>query len=157
MKIYLAGSISQENRTMMVNIARILRRGYGFEVYCPWELKIENAWGMRQDVWANEVFEADYKAIKDCDIFILITPGRESTSGSNFEQGLAFGLNKTIAVFQITDAPTSLMTYCGSTNFYNCSRENVHEKIWEYAQNIENCVPYNILNDDSGYCKTILT
>ena len=40
MKIYLAGSCGSESRTMMVGIAKLLR-GQGYEVYRPFESKIE--------------------------------------------------------------------------------------------------------------------
>jgi len=157
MKFYLAGSISPENRTLMVRLAQLLRRNKDYKVYCPWELKIANAWDMDQDTWAQKVFIADYNAIVDCDIFILITPGRESTSGSNFEEGLAYGLNKRIVVFQITDQPTSLMTYCAASNFYNCLRENIMDKFKAFLTELEYDMPAGLFNDDKGYCKTILT
>ena len=41
MKIYLAGSCGIERRTEMQKIAKELRKNH--EVYCPFELKIENA------------------------------------------------------------------------------------------------------------------
>lgn len=157
MKFYLAGSISPENRTLMVQLARLLRRNKDYEVYCPWKLKIVGAWDMDQDEWAEKVFQTDCNAIVDCDIFILITPGRESTSGSNFEEDLAYGLNKRIVVFQITDQPTSLMTYCAATNFYNCSRENIMDKLKDFLVKLEYNMPAALFNDDKQYCKTVLT
>jgi nucleoside 2-deoxyribosyltransferase len=157
MKFYLAGSISPENRTLMVRLAQKLRRNWDYYVYCPWELKIDNAWSLSQDNWAEKVFESDCKAIIDCDIFILITPGRESTSGSNFEEGLAYGLNKRIVVFQITDQPTSLMTYCASTNFYNCSRENIMDKFETFMTELACNMEPVYFDDNKGYCETTLT
>ena len=71
MKIYLAGPCDTENRYDMVQIAKIFREYGKHEVYCPWEFKIENAWDMTQEDWAQAVFEADIKAIQECDIFFL--------------------------------------------------------------------------------------
>ena len=47
MKIYLCGSCSSENRSNMHMIANQIRNSTNdAEVYCPFELKIPNAWGM---------------------------------------------------------------------------------------------------------------
>lgn len=126
MKIYLAGSCSTENRTMMTTIARALREYGNLEVYCPWELKIENAWDMCQENWARRVFEEDIAAIKECEIFLMISEGRISSAGTNWEQGFAYALNKIIIVLQINDTPTSLMTFSSATKFINCTKDNLY-------------------------------
>lgn len=122
-KIYLAGSCATEQRTDMVRIAKYLRL-WDFEVYCPFELKIPNAWDMSQEAWAQKVFDADIKAIDECDIFFMISPGRESTAGTNWEQGYAYAKGKKVIVIQYTGRPTSLMTYCGADEFYNFTSVN---------------------------------
>ena len=102
----------------MVAAAKLLRK-YKLEVYCPFELKIENAWDYPQEEWAQKVFEADVKAINECDCMLYISRGRMSSAGSNWEQGYAYALKKRIVVLQIEDAPTSLMTFCGCDLFFN--------------------------------------
>lgn len=116
MKIYLAGSCGTDRRTQMQKIATALRR-LDYEVYCPFELKIENAWDMPQEEWAQKVFEADVAAIDACDLVVMISPGRVSTAGTNWEQGYAYAKGKKVFVFQYTREPASLMTYCGCDNF----------------------------------------
>lgn len=128
MKIYLAGSCSVDQRDTMKGIAKVLR-DKEFEVYCPFELKIENAWDYPQEVWAQKVFDADKAAIDECDMFIMITPGRQSTAGTNWEQGYAFAKKKIILVFQLTQDDTSLMTFCGCDKFFNTSYETVGDDI----------------------------
>lgn len=128
MKIYLGGSCSSENRTMMMKIATALREE-GREVYCPFELKIENAWDMSQEDWARKVFNADIDAIDDADVVIVITPGRVSTAGTNWEQGYAYASGKDVLVFQITEEKTSLMTFWGCTYFCNSNAENVDKDV----------------------------
>ena len=123
MKIYLAGSCGSDDRTMMKHIAEHLRARADTDVFCPFELQIPNAWDMSQEEWAQKVFDEDVRAIKEADVVILITPGRESTAGTNWEQGFAYALGKRIYVFQITDKPTSLMTYCGCDLFFNAESE----------------------------------
>ena len=160
MKIYLAGSCDTENRYNMVQIAKLFRE-YEQEVYCPWELKIENAWDMPQEIWARKVFEADIKAIQECEVFVMISSGRESTAGTNWENGYAYALNKYIIVIQITDKPTSLMTYASACEFYNSSLRDALNTI----KHIINCWnKYGLehfkatFNDGEYYlCQTTLT
>lgn len=127
-KIYLAGSCSSEQRTMMRKIAERLRSS-GYAVYCPFELKIPNAWDMSQEDWSQKVFDADVKALDDCDIFLMISPGRYGTAGTNWEQGYAYAKKKRIIVIQFTTQQTSLMTYIGSTVFINTSVEEIEDSL----------------------------
>lgn len=122
--IYLAGSCSSEKRTMMMNIAKQLRMN-GFTVHCPFELDIEYAWSYSQEEWAQKVFDADLAAIDQCSILIMVTPGRESTAGTNWEQGYAYAHNKQIIVAQYTNEAASLMTYCACNLFIHTDEERI--------------------------------
>ena len=132
----------------MVKVAELLR-SLGYDVYCPFELQIPNAWDMSQEDWAEKVFKADVQAILHSDIFLFISVGRVSTAGSNWEQGYAYAHEIPTYVFQITDAQTSLMTYCGCDNFVNTSEENLEKDLRSVFE--KECRPYHI------ECKTILT
>ena len=157
MKIYLAGPCDTENRYNMVQIAKIFREYGKYEVYCPWELKIKNAWDMPQEDWARKVFEADIKAIQNCEVFVMISSGRESTAGTNWENGYAYALNKHIIVIQITDKPTSLMTYASSSIFLNSSSTDILKTI---KQIIDSWKHYgDLISNYNEYhrCKTVLT
>lgn len=144
--IYLAGSCSSEERTLMVNIAKFLRDN-GKELYCPFELKIPDAWDYSQEDWARKVFEADKDAIDKADIFLMITPGRIGSAGTNWEQGYAFATGKRIIVIQYTNHPTSLMTYCGCNTFINTSKQNLFNDILTALDG----------DDVIGKCSTTLT
>jgi len=149
MKIYLAGPCDSENRSLMVAAAKLLRK-YKLEVYCPFELKIENAWDYPQEEWAQKVFEADVKAINECDCMLYISRGRMSSAGSNWEQGYAYALKKRIVVLQIEDVPTSLMTFCGCDLFFNIDDINELPLVIKIIED----------NDYDNYiksCSTILT
>ena len=151
MKIYLAGPCDTENRTTMVQIAKAFREYGQYEVYCPWELKIENAWDMSQEEWARKVFEADIKAIQECDYMFSISLGRISSTGTAWEQGYAMGIKKPVAVIQINEEnPTSLMTYCGCNLF--TSVKNMQE-FWPELQWVIDHMPMTW----HGKCKTVLT
>lgn len=117
MNIYLCGSCGTEDRTMMKRVADVLRKKH--DVYCPFEIKIENAWDYTQEDWANLVFNADVPAIDKADRVIAISMGRVSTAGTNWEIGYAYAKGKPVTVVQYTDATTSLMVYCGCESFIN--------------------------------------
>lgn len=137
--IYLAGPCSPEHRTMMVAIGKFLREQLKYEVFCPFELKIENAWDYTQDEWSWLVFQKDIEAIDNSDIMVSISTGRISSGGTNWEQGYAYGKGKKdIFIFQITDKPTSVMTYNGCTVFVNTNKKEILDSIrmvFEYYKN----------------------
>ena len=153
MKIYLAGPCDTENRYNMVQIAKVFREYGQYEVYCPWELKIENAWDLSQEEWSREVFTHDCKAMEDCDFAILISYGRESSAGTSWEQGYLYAQGKKVFVLQVTDKPTSLMTYVGCFNFYNVS-ENPQELAGAIKFILQN---WNQPHIHKGACRTVLT
>lgn len=147
-KIYLAGSCSSEQRTMMQKIAEELRRA-DYDVYCPFELKIPNAWSYSQEEWAMKVFEKDIEAIDACDIFLMISPGRIGTAGTNWEQGYAYAKGKRIEVIQYTKDQTSLMTYCAATHFVNCTEDELPA--------IALAAVDEVFHFSSNICETVLT
>lgn len=147
-KIYLAGSCSSDDRTIMTRVANIVR-AEGYEVYCPFELKIENAWDMSQEAWSQKVFEADTKAIDNCDIFLMITPGRLGTAGTNWEQGYAYAKDKRIVVIQYTNNDTSLMTYTSAHQFI------LSNEITEAA--LSKAIITGLNSTHKNSCGTILT
>ena len=152
MKIYLCGPCDSEDRFIMMKAARVLR-SYDFDVYCPWELKIDNAWDMPQEEWAQKVFNDDIIAIQNCDCVVMISFGRESTAGTNWEQGYAYGIGKPIYVIQVMETPTSLMTYCGCDFFLTSFT-------WKMEDDL-NWLAKHIMEKNIGYyqkeCSTILT
>ena len=150
-KVYLAGPCDSENRTLMTKVAKVLRARGDMEVYCPFELKIPNAWDISQEEWAEKVFKEDIRNLNSADVFIMISVGRESTAGTNWEQGYAFALDKWIYVFQITDKPTSLMTYCSSDRFFNIENEfDLYRGLASFPFNPD-------VSLKKGFCSTVLT
>ena len=145
-KVYLAGSCSSEQRTIMQHIAARLREAE-YDVYCPFELKIPDAWSYSQEEWAMRVFEKDIAAIDACDIFLMITPGRHSTAGTNWEQGYAYAKGKYIIVLQYTNDNTSLMTYTAANEFINCTELDLATEVV--------CILQGGFRQEG--CKTVLT
>ena len=153
--IYLAGSCSSEHRTFMRKIAEKLRE-LGETVYCPFELKIENAWDYSQEDWAKMVFDSDIKSLDEAETVIVISPGRISSAGTNWEQGYSYAKGKRVYVYQITEESTSLMTFCGSTSFRNTTESELAENIRDY-NNLGTDECGRSLAAVPGKCRTTLT
>ena len=114
-KIYLAapfGELNSDKRKNAENAKRILS-DRGNAVHCPWETIIPNAWDYPNDEWGAMVFASDIDAINRCDIVVMLSYGRESTAGTNWEAGYAFGIGKKVIVVEMTNNVMSLMVSNG--------------------------------------------
>lgn len=112
MKIYLATPLDNEFRMDMYEAIDILRNS-GHEVYAPVEHKIDHAWDYTNSEWGAMVFSADIEAIKSSDCIVMLSYGRHSTAGANWEAGYAFGIDKKVIVVEMTLNPMSLMVSNG--------------------------------------------
>lgn len=117
MKIYLAAPFGTKKSAKRKNVdyATTLLREKGFEVYCPCEYSIPNAWDYPNSEWALMVFANDVYAIDNCDIVVMLDYGRDTTTaGTNWEVGYAFGRGKKVICVEMTDSVVSLMVANGS-------------------------------------------
>ena len=112
MKIYLSSTLNPDKRGNMKTAVDILRKA-DFEVYDPSEHIIEHAWDYPNNEWGLMVFQADIQAIQECDYVVMLSYGRNSTAGANWESGYAFGVGKKIIVVEMTDEPMSLLVANG--------------------------------------------
>lgn len=115
MKAYIAapfGELGSKQRQNAAKAADIVNMR-GFTVYAPWQYKIPHAWEYPNTEWGQMVFMNDLKAIDDADVVIVLSYGRESTAGTNWEAGYAFGSGKPVIVVEMTDAVMSLMVSNG--------------------------------------------
>ena len=112
MKIYLATPFSEDKRNDMYRALNFLR-SEGHDVYAPVEHIIEHAWDYPNNEWGLMVFQADINAIRDSDIVVMLSYGRMSTAGANWEAGYAYGIGKKIIVVEMTDEVMSLMVANG--------------------------------------------
>ena len=113
MKIYLATPLSQDKREDMTKAIDILRYGDRHDVYAPVEHKIDNAWDYPNNEWGLMVFQSDIDAIKNADVVVMLSYGRMSTAGANWEAGYAFGIGKTVIIVEMTTNVMSLMVANG--------------------------------------------
>ncbi len=151
-QIYLGGPCDSEHRTLMVRVAEVLRN-MGHDVYCPFELKIENAWDYSQEDWAQMVFEADISAMNHCDYAIVISLGRISSAGTNWECGYLYACGIPVYVLQVSESPTSLMTFCGADYFISTTEIDLVNELEVFGPLIEN----QTINSYKKECLTVLT
>lgn len=94
MKIYLASPFFSHEEVAIYRQAIHDLRNAGHEVYAPQEHTIEGAWDMSNKDWANRVYHNDINAIDDCACVMVLNFGMYSDSGTAWEAGYAFALNK---------------------------------------------------------------
>lgn len=115
MRAYIAAPFGEKDsfqRAKAITAAEIMM-GKGYEVFMPWAYQIPHAWDYPNTEWGQMVFMNDLKAIDGADIVIVLSYGRESTAGTNWEAGYAFGTGKTVIVVEMTDDVMSLMVSNG--------------------------------------------
>ena len=94
MKIYLASPFfNTEEVAIYHNVIQKLRAA-GHEVYVPQEHAIEGAWDMPNKEWAELVFLNDIKAIRQCEMVMVLNFGMYSDSGTAWEAGYAYAIEK---------------------------------------------------------------
>lgn len=118
MKIYLASPLFTEYEKIHVSDYASYLRKQGHEVYVPMEHQIENAWSMLNAVWAKKVFVTDVEEIKKCDKVICLYYGLYSDSGTAWECGFAYGINKPVELVDLSGRECSLMVVQGAVNAF---------------------------------------
>lgn len=109
LKFYIAGSVAPEYRSAVNELVTKLRE-QGRDVYAPLEHTVENAWDWPNDEWGLQVFRMDVEAINQCDIVIVLSWGRrQTTAGTSWEHGYAYGIGKKILLVEMNDEEQSLM------------------------------------------------
>lgn len=114
-KVYLAAPFGEPNSEKRSNAikAKSILVDKGFDVYAPWEYKVPNDWDYPNSEWGLMVFVNDIKAIDSCDLLVMLSYGRKSTAGTNWEAGYAFGTKKKVIVVEMTNEVMSLMVANG--------------------------------------------
>lgn len=115
MIVYLAapfGTSDSVKRSNAETAAKILF-DKGCDVYKPWSYSVPHAWEYPNDEWGLMVFTNDIHAIDNSDVVVMLSYGRESTAGTNWEAGYAFGIGKKVIVVEMSDSIMSLMVSNG--------------------------------------------
>lgn len=108
-KIYLAGPFFNPAELKDNQLARVILRNKGLDVFVPQEHKIPDGENMSNILWSKKVYEMDRDAILKCDIIVCIYYGLYSDSGTAWEIGFAKCLGKKIVVVHTNSQLASLM------------------------------------------------
>ena len=102
MTIYLAAPfLGEEGKREKAIIAADILREKGFEVFEPYKYRIPHAWDYPNNEWGAMVFMNDIHAIDTSDIIVVLSYGRNSPAGTNWEAGYAFGSGKKIILVEM--------------------------------------------------------
>ena len=122
MIIYLATTLGKPRGLYRRNAekAKTILENLNHIVIAPWETKIPGAWEMSNQEWGKRVFLEDIKHINQADAIVVLSYGRKSTAGVNWECGYAYGLGKKVLVVEMLGLKImSLMVSNGSTAVIN--------------------------------------
>jgi nucleoside 2-deoxyribosyltransferase len=113
--VYLAGPFFNEQEISMNHQAKAILRERGFNVFVPQEHFVPDGENMPNDEWGKAVFEMDRDAIQNSKHVVAIYHGMYSDSGTAWELGYAYALNKKILIVCVDIVKTSLMIINGCT------------------------------------------
>lgn len=113
-KIYLASPFFNEEENAWVENAEKILRNRGFDVFSPRENEVRDTDTVGTIGWAYDTFYHDVKAIDECDVVVMLYHGNYSDSGTAWECGYAYAINKPIVCVQIGDL-SNLMVHCSAT------------------------------------------
>jgi nucleoside 2-deoxyribosyltransferase len=116
MKVYIASPLFTNYEKEQIKYIVNHYRSNGHEVYSPMEHQIENAWDLPNHEWARKVFKEDIKAINDCDLVVCLYYGLYSDSGTAWECGYAYGINKPVELVDFSNDEVSLMVVQSAKN-----------------------------------------
>ena len=119
MKVYLASPFFNDNETKYYNqIINKIRSQENIDLFVPREHTIPNAWDLSNRVWAENVFAVDLLALQKADVVVVLNWGLYSDSGTAWECGYAYAMNKTIIniVLGEIDEPYSIMMLNGGNH-----------------------------------------
>jgi nucleoside 2-deoxyribosyltransferase len=113
MKIYLASPFFNEEENAWVENAEKILRNRGFDVYSPREHEVRDTDAVGTVKWANDTFFQDVHAIDESDCVVMLYHGNYSDSGTAWECGYAYAIDKEVICVQIGDV-SNLMVHCSA-------------------------------------------
>lgn len=134
-KVYLASPFFSWGQTLrMENVLNVLRSS-GYDVYAPYEMKIDGGDTLSNEVWAKRVYDKDIEELLSSDYVVAIAEGMNADAGTMFEVGYAVAMGKKVYLVIDSSKEQSLMTVNGATGIIEYS------KMIEYHGTFNLCVP----------------
>ena len=113
MKIYLASpffnDIERDNYEKVLNILE----KKNLKIYAPLKNEISRE-NKTKEQWAKQTFNKDIEEIKKADVVVMLFYGLYSDSGTSWECGYAFAMNKPVVVVHLHEGKSNCMINCGS-------------------------------------------
>ena len=122
MNVYVAASFAYEDKAktsqkkdLIEKTVEKIKKHLKANFYLPHQLKIPNAWDISLEEWSRKVYEQDLKALKNADVVLFLSFGKENNAGSVWEVGYTIGRNESTHVnipvicVSMTSDPESLM------------------------------------------------
>ena len=113
LRVYIASPFDTSETKANAEQAKQILNNIGFIVFAPWDYKIPQAWDYTNSEWGAMVFSRDILEIDSADFVVVLSYGRNSTAGTNWEAGYAFGKNKKVILIEMNNDIQSLMVANG--------------------------------------------
>ncbi len=111
MRIYLASPFFDEKELEVYHQVMEILRNKHLDVYAPFLNQIDRQ-GLSKKQWAEQTFEKDINAIKQADAIVMLFYGLYSDSGTAWECGYSYALNKRIVAVHLHNGKSNCMINC---------------------------------------------
>lgn len=125
-KIYLASPFFNEGEIERMERVLTILRNKGLDVFAPYEHQNKHLeFGSKE--WRDATFRGDMQAIYDCDVIVaIVSQGNYSDSGTTFEIGTGYILEKDLVIVNLSDKEVNLMI-ADSLDAYISSYEELEQ------------------------------
>lgn len=125
-KIYLASPFFNEGEIERMERVLTILRNKGLDVFAPYEHQNKHLeFGSKE--WRDATFRGDMQAVYDCDVIIaIVSQGNYSDSGTAFEIGTGYILEKDLVIVNLSDKEVNLMI-ADSLDAYISSYEELEQ------------------------------
>ena len=113
MKIYLASPFFNDKELYNYKKVLDILKTKNLEVYAPLQNEISRE-NKTKEQWAIQTFSKDIEEIKKADAVVMLFYGLYSDSGTSWECGYAFAIEKPVVVVHLHEGKSNCMINCGS-------------------------------------------
>ena len=114
-KVYIASPFFNEKEVSYVEQVEKILESKGLNIFSPMRNQMDTDYGMQEGSreWSICTFMNDVKYLKWCDIVVGIYHGNYSDSGTAWELGYAYAMDKPVVLIQV-GGDSNLMVHEGS-------------------------------------------
>ena len=120
MKVYLASPFFNKAESSFKQKIKARLEALGITVLDPQTHNLDHGWEMTNTEWGELTFQGDIRHINEADAVVALDWGMYSDTGTAWEIGFAYGLQKPILVIvpkEVLPKTHSLMVKNGCSNF----------------------------------------